>query len=297
VAGVASLTEKQLEHLLQAMPPQERKALGEWCRAQCSLPLRPVYHAPQDQYDGQPHTWFVRTLDTGRHARFQWPRMQMHAVPAMVSEEHLFKLSGRVFQQCAVPMAGAPTQAHRLPLSYPRLTAPSGLTRALCWRPCHAVALSRYERCRTGHVLAVNCPMKCLLKFIELQNRMNEIDAAGEHESRMSATNASPAAADQDAVAKAVDAAGALEPGLQELYAKKFGKSIQDDIVDAAASAPDTVGKNAPAAPALSPASQADLAALSADLVRYWEEHAVTHGEEASGGGRELFRSDLPSSN
>ena len=85
VAGVSSLTEKQLEQLLQAMPPQERKALGEWCRAQrSSLPVRTLYHAPQDRYDGQPHTWFVRTLDTGRYARFEWPRMQMHAVPAVV---------------------------------------------------------------------------------------------------------------------------------------------------------------------------------------------------------------------
>jgi hypothetical protein len=107
LAGVASLTEQQLEQLLQAMPPHDRKALGDWCSAQRSLPIRPLYHAPQDQYDGQPHTWFVRTLDTGRYARFQWPRMQMHAVPAMVSEEHLFKLSGRIFQQCAIPMAGA----------------------------------------------------------------------------------------------------------------------------------------------------------------------------------------------
>lgn len=109
VAGVSRLTEKQLEQLLHAMPMQERKALGDWCRAQRSLPAYPLYHAPQDHCDGQPHTWFVRTLDTGRYARFEWPQLQMHAVPAMVSEEHLFKLSGRTFQQCAVPMAGAPT--------------------------------------------------------------------------------------------------------------------------------------------------------------------------------------------
>jgi hypothetical protein len=139
--------------------------------------------------------------------------------------------------------------------------------------------------------------MKCLLKFVELQNRMNEVEVAGEHEPRVSATDTPPAAPDQDAVAKAVDAAGALEPGLQELYAKKFGKSIQEDIVDAAASAPNAVGKNPPAAPALPPAAQADLAAISAELVRYWEDNAVTHGEEASGGGRELFRSGLPPSN
>lgn len=159
----------------------------------------------------------------------------------------------------------------------------------------HAVALSRYERCHTGHVLAVNCPMKCLLKFVEIQNRMNEVEAEGEHD--VPVADAHPAAPAQDAVAKAVDAAGTLEPGLQELYAKKFGKSIQEDIMDAAASAPNGVGKNVPASSSPSPAAQAKLAALSAELVRYWEDHAVTHGEEASGGGRELFRSDLPANN
>lgn len=169
----------------------------------------------------------------------------------------------------------------------------SSLTRG-CSAGGHAVALSRYERCHTGHVLAVNCPMKCLLKFVEIQNRMNEIEAEEEHDLR--ATEAQPAAPGQDAVSKAVDAAGALEPGLQELYAKKFGKSIQDDIMDAAASAPNGVGNNKPAVPSPSPAAQAKLAALSAELVRYWEDHAVTHGEEATGGGRELFRSDLRAS-
>ena len=107
LAGVASLADRQMEQLFQALPLHERKALGDWCRAQRGQPARPLYHNPQDKYDGQPHTWFVRTLDTGRHAKFEWPRMQMHAVPSMLSEEHLFKLSGRTFQQCAVPVAGA----------------------------------------------------------------------------------------------------------------------------------------------------------------------------------------------
>lgn len=63
-------------------------------------------HAPGEQYDGQPHCWLVHRLDTGRHVRFSWPQMQLHAVPSMVNEEYLFKLSGRMMQQCAVPFAG-----------------------------------------------------------------------------------------------------------------------------------------------------------------------------------------------
>ena len=129
---------------------------------------------------------------------------------------------------------------------------------------------------------------------------MNEVEvgvgSGSERASGVDTTDTQPEPPDQDAVAKAVDAAGALEPGLQELYAKKFGKTIQDDIIDASASAPNGGGKNAPAQPARSPASQAQLATLSAELVQYWEDHAVTHTEEASGGGRELFRSDLPPS-
>ena len=126
---------------------------------------------------------------------------------------------------------------------------------------------------------------------------MNEVEVWGENESERASeigtTDTHPEAPDQDAVAKAIDAAGALEPGLQELYAKKFGKTIQDDIIDASASATNGAGKNAPAPPARSPAAQAQLATLSAELVQYWEDHAVTHSEEASGGGRELFRSDM----
>jgi hypothetical protein len=164
-----------------------------------------------------------------------------------------------------------------------------------------AVALARYERCRTGHVLAVNCPMKCLLKFVELQNQMNAVEAEEDSTSSdptcASATGAPRSAGpDQAAVAKAVDAAAALEPGVQELYAQKFGKSIQDDIIDAAASAPAAESGSAAATSAQSPAAQAKLAALSGELIRYWEEHAVTHGGEASGGGRELFRFVSPAS-
>ena len=64
LAGVASLADRQMEQLFQALPLHERKALGDWCRAQRGQPARPLYHNPQDKYDGQPHTWFVRTLDT-----------------------------------------------------------------------------------------------------------------------------------------------------------------------------------------------------------------------------------------
>ena len=154
------------------------------------------------------------------------------------------------------------------------MSAPSAVTDATC--AGHAVALARYERCKVGHVLAVNCPMDCLLKFVELQNRMNAVE---ENDSAAGAE-----ATGQDAIAQAVDAASALDPGLQELYAQKFGKSIQDDIKDAAS------GAGSGKAPPPSPAAQKELAALSSELGSYWEEKAVTHGNEASGGGRELFR-------
>lgn len=37
------------------------------------------------------------------------------------------------------------------------------------------MALSRYEFAATCYVLAVNCPMKCLDKFVENQNQLNQI--------------------------------------------------------------------------------------------------------------------------
>lgn len=124
---------------------------------------------------------------------------------------------------------------------------------------------------------------------------MNEVESEDEQQpAGASTTDVHPAVPHQDAVSKAVDAAGELDPALQELYAQKFGKSIQDDIIDAAACAPEGKGKYVTATPARSPAVQTKLAALSAELVGYWEDHAVTHGVEATGGGRELFRSDLP---
>ena len=42
------------------------------------------------------------------------------------------------------------------------------------------VALSRYEYCQTCHVVAVNCPMRCLEKFIEIQNQLNQISAVAQ---------------------------------------------------------------------------------------------------------------------
>lgn len=38
-----------------------------------------------------------------------------------------------------------------------------------------AVALSRYEHCHSCHVLAVNAPMDCLEKFVDVQNQLNQI--------------------------------------------------------------------------------------------------------------------------
>ena len=92
------------------------------------------------------------------------------------------------------------------------------------------------------------------------------------------------------AVQSAIQAAGELDPGLQEFYAQKFGHSIQDDI--AAAASNSDLGEtqaNSPAQPSQS-AEQA-IAAASKDLVLHWQDHAVTHGGVATGSGRELLRS------
>ena len=94
------------------------------------------------------------------------------------------------------------------------------------------------------------------------------------------------------AVNSAIEAAGQLDPGLQEFYTRKFGQSIQEDIAAAASTqeVPKTAqsGRNAAVA---SPSAQAQVTALSNALSEYWEKHAVTHGGVATGSGRELLRS------
>lgn len=93
-----------------------------------------------------------------------------------------------------------------------------------------------------------------------------------------------PTSTSTSAISQAIGAADALDPGLQQLYAEKFGKSIQDDI----ASAANTTSGNATASS--SAAAPVEVRTVSTELVEYWSTHSVTHGQVATGGGRELLR-------
>jgi hypothetical protein len=251
----------------------------------------------------------------------------MDTVPAMISEEYLFKLSGRTFQQCAVPLACNPARILCLPIPCPSRSlqhpGPVVLRKSLLARShagpagMRAVALSRYERCQLGHVIAVNCPLDCLIKFVEQQHLMDKLEASevtdqgppshsspgmesgegggsGGGEDTIEQQRGASAPASSSSVAQAVEAAAGLDPGLQKFYAEKYGKSIQDDIVAAAvqgatdsspSSSASSAGRRRPSATV-----QGETTAAAAELAAYWQEHAVTHGDVATGGGRELLR-------